>query len=1370
MQWRAWLYKYPWYLPVLGCHAGTHSECTAESGGGDYALVEELHVLDVPVNEAPRPNGTTDTIGGARKGALGLGLGIGIGDIGGDVGVGVMPTQQAEDVAGLGLDVALYMGPVLYLGVARDHNNVTGHLEVITEPWSGCLRSLRRWQKEDAHKITTVEICKSGLAEVEELEVAVDEGIEELIERSSLGGLLENDVVTGGDLGIRESKRNAAFAVHSRGLADAADQAVGRVGACVGVGTDALEVSWTIFAKVGEDAEGPMVPDLATIVNLLVVETGANLSTRVQDVRKEDSVLNNRIQDILGNSGNSKRKCEVGWEVGEREEKKNNPPRRSLPVAYMNPHYAFIEFRSADAATYALNELNGHPFDAKHTSLVNRFTDIEKFTDLDEMYVEPQREEYLTEEHLRARLANPQGRSPLKTIDISFTPHAAHNKIYELNYTSRGHRSVHISRLFTGGQSDYTAALLSNFKPASSTLSCHLVARADRSGGEHLQGPTLFLYRGRGQQHRNMTGHLLRTFPSILPEGEGAKKQMAWPALKWSPDDKYTARLTPGQQISVYELPSMGLQGKMSLKIGRPKSPTNLRVSHCSTFPVERFSARKICLRGRIGQSAFIDGTMCKLYWQNQGDFLCVRVDRHTKTKKSIFCNLEIFCVHEKDFPVEVVELNDTVTDFSWEPKGERFAIVSSSDPNLGNPGPGLLSRRTSASQLDRSKNDFKLLRTLAGRTTNTIRWSPRGRHVVLATVGSTSKSELEFWDLDFNSDDVVKKDQPKEEWNSGIQQLGVAPLWRDGRRVGPERAIENGYAIWDFRGQEIEKRLLDRFKQFLWRPHTPSLLTKEQKRTIRRNLKEYARAFDEADAAEETSRKRAVDEWRVRVAEDIAEVRPEREPHGGAAAARKEQTSDSVCKNSAPVPTSITMLSEFCGPSGMELQLAFNSLLRLKRAIEYEGLESEPHAEPASGDSNSDVASPDGLKQQIDTILSLLGSKLELSIDGSQDIWQDIWTKLTITLEITCAGFIVLKPISEERIAATASLGQNELWSSANLHRHLHLLGNVIPRKTEASSHAWIDAFFFRASAMLPPDRHMILNMEQIVPAMTTSPLSFPGLSGLVDYFAIVANQRIATALLKPPFLHDPKLFSSSSFFVIEAKLFNPSAHVSQAVCGLYACGKLLQKKVLRGALTNGHNWIFLLVKLNDDYEGASYHQSTMIQLETVRDVDDQLVIREPWPDLIAAILSYWTHLYSTISQGHKIIAIASYSVGRTLCYFVFRQEIKKRLLDRFKQFLWRPWAPSLLMKEQKQTIWRKTRRRRRSVWTELVAQWKRAVDKWNAWRVRVAEDIAEVRPEREPHGGAAAARKEKVEEEEDKEEIEVRIDEVIEFEEVVE
>jgi translation initiation factor 3 subunit B len=64
------------------------------------------------------------------------------------------------------------------------------------------------------------------------------------------------------------------------------------------------------------------------------------------------------------------------------------------------------------------------------------------------------------------------------------------------------------------------------------------------------------------------SGDLLRTF-STQTDGElhSAKKQMQWPALKWSPDDKLVARITPGQMISVHELPSMFLHGKKSLKI-----------------------------------------------------------------------------------------------------------------------------------------------------------------------------------------------------------------------------------------------------------------------------------------------------------------------------------------------------------------------------------------------------------------------------------------------------------------------------------------------------------------------------------------------------------------------------------------------------------------------------------------------------------------------------------------------------------------------------------------------------------------------------------------------------------------------------------
>ena len=53
------------------------------------------------------------------------------------------------------------------------------------------------------------------------------------------------------------------------------------------------------------------------------------------------------------------------------------------------------------------------------------------------------------------------------------------------------------------------------------------------------------------------------------------------------------------------------------------------------------------------------------------------------------------------------------MSDFSWEPKGERFAIISTSDPNYGNPGPGItIKTDVSFYQLVRGKGDFKLLRT----------------------------------------------------------------------------------------------------------------------------------------------------------------------------------------------------------------------------------------------------------------------------------------------------------------------------------------------------------------------------------------------------------------------------------------------------------------------------------------------------------------------------------------------------------------------------------------------------------------------------------------------------------------------------------
>lgn len=183
------------------------------------------------------------------------------------------------------------------------------------------------------------------------------------------------------------------------------------------------------------------------------------------------------------------------------------------------------------------------------------------------------------------------------------------------------------------------------------------------------------------------TGNLLRTFPSATPENEdGVKRQMQWPAMKWSADDQFVGRITLGQHISVYELPSMRLHDKKSIKIegvvdfewcphGDKDREEAEKAEKAGKKPKEnllaywtpevanqpaRVTVINFPSRSILRQKNLFNVSECKLYWQNQGDFLCVKVDRHTKTKKSIFCNLEIFCVREKDFPIEVVELKGT--------------------------------------------------------------------------------------------------------------------------------------------------------------------------------------------------------------------------------------------------------------------------------------------------------------------------------------------------------------------------------------------------------------------------------------------------------------------------------------------------------------------------------------------------------------------------------------------------------------------------------------------------------------------------------------------------------------------------------------
>lgn len=108
---------------------------------------------------------------------------------------------------------------------------------------------------------------------------------------------------------------------------------------------------------------------------------------------------------------------------------------------------------------------------------------------------------------------------------------------------------------------------------------------------------------------------------------------------------------------------------------------------------------------------------------------------------------------------------------------------------------------------------------------------------------------------------------------------------------------IEHGYHMYDFKGEMLREDHMDKFKQFLWRPRPATLLSKEEQKQIRRNLREYSRDFEEEDRIADDKEKGAVVEQRRRMLqkwlawreEEMEELKEERLAAGLVATAEEE-------------------------------------------------------------------------------------------------------------------------------------------------------------------------------------------------------------------------------------------------------------------------------------------------------------------------------------------------------------------------------------------------------------------------------------------------------------------------------------------------
>ena len=121
-----------------------------------------------------------------------------------------------------------------------------------------------------------------------------------------------------------------------------------------------------------------------------------------------------------------------------------------------------------------------------------------------------------------------------------------------------------------------------------------------------------------------------------------------------------------------------------------------------------------------------IDG---KMYWQNDGDYLCVSMCKIQGKKKTYL--LMFFRINESGIPVEQLELNENIISVNWEPSGDRICIIYG---EVRNPIIAFYSMSvTSQKGASKGKKELTLLYTLKDIQCNNVHWSPSGDVIALA-------------------------------------------------------------------------------------------------------------------------------------------------------------------------------------------------------------------------------------------------------------------------------------------------------------------------------------------------------------------------------------------------------------------------------------------------------------------------------------------------------------------------------------------------------------------------------------------------------------------------------------------------------------
>uniref|UniRef100_A0A8C5E874 Eukaryotic translation initiation factor 3 subunit B n=1 Tax=Gouania willdenowi TaxID=441366 RepID=A0A8C5E874_GOUWI len=498
--------------------------------------------------------------------------------------------------------------------------------------------------------------------------------------------------------------------------------------------------------------------------------------------------------------------------------------------------YIFLEYAAPTQALEAVKNADGYKLDKQHTFRVNLFTDFDKYMNISDEWETPEKQPFKDFGNMRHWIEDQDCRDQYSVIFEAGERTAifANDAKEPITFEERARWTETYVRWSPKG------TYLATFHQRGIAL----------WGGEKFKQIQRFSHQGVSLIDFSPCERYVVTFSPLIDTKEdpqaiiiwdiltGQKKRgfhcessAHWPIFKWSHDGKFFARMTP-DTLSIYETPVMALivDKDIPARVTLMQMPSRHEIRVRNLFNV-------------------VD---CKLHWQRNGDYLCVKVDRTPKGTQGVVTNFEIFRMREKQVPVDAMEMKESIIAFAWEPNGSKFAVLHGESP------------RINASFYNvRNNGKIDLLKMFDKQQANSIFWSPQGQFLVLAGLRSMNGA-LAFVDTsDCIMMNIAEHYMASDvEWDPTGRYVVTSVSWWSHK-------VDNAYWLWTFQGRLLQKNNKDRFCQLLWRPRPPTLLSADQIKNIKKDLKKYSKIFEQKDRLSQSkASKELVDKRRTMMEE----------------------------------------------------------------------------------------------------------------------------------------------------------------------------------------------------------------------------------------------------------------------------------------------------------------------------------------------------------------------------------------------------------------------------------------------------------------------------------------------------------------------